>query len=131
MWRVSGVCLGAGEEAVCGAGAQEQDGLSALAEILSSSSVEDGDFSREWRDVFGEDESVDGGMSTLTCAQPEEEEEEASFFLPSQLLDQNLHTLQSAMSGTSQRLRTLTSVTRNKLPYLYYYTLLLLLLGNN
>lgn len=109
-----GVCSGAGEEEACGVGAQEQDGLSALAEILGSSSVEDGDFSREWRDVFGEDESVDGGMSALTAVPLEEEEEQASFFLPSQLLDQNLHNLQSAESGTAQHLRSLTSVTRNK-----------------
>ncbi|MCJ8745454.1 hypothetical protein PDJAM_G00130380 [Pangasius djambal] len=94
---------GGGEEPPCGVGAQEKDGLSVLTEILSSSSVEDGDFSREWRDVFGEDESVDGGTSAVTDAQPEEEEEEeeaaASFFLPSQLLDQNIHNLQSAVSG--------------------------------
>lgn len=85
-----------------GVGAQEKDALSVLTEILSSSSVEDADFSREWRDVFGEDESVDGGTSAVTDAQPgkeQEEEEEESFFLPSQLLDQNLHNLQSAVSG--------------------------------
>ncbi|XP_053467590.1 islet cell autoantigen 1 [Ictalurus furcatus] len=91
---------GAGEEPPCGVGAQEKDALSALTEILSSSSVEDADFSREWRDVFGEDESVDGGTSAVTDAQPgKEDEEEESFFLPSQLLDQNLHNLQSAVSG--------------------------------
>lgn len=100
-----------------GVGAQEKDALSVLTEILSSSSVEDADFSREWRDVFGEDESVDGGTSAVTDAQPgkeQEEEEEESFFLPSQLLDQNLHNLQSAVSGTSEHLRSLTSVMKNK-----------------
>ncbi|XP_060756372.1 islet cell autoantigen 1 isoform X2 [Neoarius graeffei] len=95
----SGVCLGAAEEPPCGIGVQEKDGLSALAEILSSSSVDDADFSREWRDVFGEDESVDGGTAEITDAQPEDEEEKASFFLPSHLLDQNIHNLQSAVSG--------------------------------
>lgn len=103
-----GVCLGAAEEPPCGIRAQEKDGLSALTEILSSSSVVDADFSREWRDVFGEDESVDGGTSEVTDAQPEdkeEEEEEASFFLPSQLLDQNIHNLQAAVLGTSEYLR--------------------------
>ncbi|GAA6091605.1 islet cell autoantigen 1 [Tachysurus ichikawai] len=89
---------GAGEEVACGVRAQEKDGLSALAEIFSSSSVEDTDFSREWRDVFGEDESEDGGTSALTEAHPEEDEK-ASFFLPSQLLDQNIHNLQSSASG--------------------------------
>ncbi|KAF5899095.1 islet cell autoantigen 1-like isoform X2, partial [Clarias magur] len=92
---------GAGEEPACSVRAQESDGLSMLTELLSSSSVEDADFSREWRDVFGEDESLEGGTSALTGAQPEkdEDEEAASFFLPSQLLDQNVHNLQSAASG--------------------------------
>lgn len=95
---------------MCGAGAEETDGLSALAEILGSSTVEDADFSREWRDVFGEDESVDGGTFLFTDAQEkaeEKEEEKASFFLPSQLLDQNIHNLQSAVSGRSDQIRTL------------------------
>lgn len=104
------MCLGAGEEVACGVRAQEKDGLSALAEIFSSSSVEDTDFSREWRDVFGEDESEDGGTSALTEAHPEEDEK-ASFFLPSQLLDQNIHNLQSSASGTSHQTSTLSDVT--------------------
>ncbi|TSK20125.1 Islet cell autoantigen 1 [Bagarius yarrelli] len=91
---------GAVEEPLCSAGAQEKDGLSLLTDILSSSSVEDTDFSREWRDVFGEDESADGGTTALTYAHPEKDAEEkveetASFFLPSQLLDQNFHNLQN------------------------------------
>ncbi|XP_058232000.1 islet cell autoantigen 1 isoform X1 [Hemibagrus wyckioides] len=95
---------GAGEEAPHGElRAQDKDGLSMLTEIFSSASVEDADFSREWRDVFGEDEGADGGTSPLTDAHPEEEmekeEEKASFFLPSKLLDQNILNLQSAASG--------------------------------
>ncbi|KAM9436807.1 islet cell autoantigen 1 [Clarias gariepinus] len=92
---------GADEEPAYIARAQENDGLSMLTELLSSSSMEDADFSREWREVFGEDESLDGGTSAVTGAQPENEEEAgaASFFLPSQLLDQNVHNLQSAASG--------------------------------
>lgn len=109
-----GVCLGAGEEPACDVRAQERDGLSALTEIFSSSSMEDAGFSREWRDVFGEDESADGWTSALTDAQPKEEEEEASFFFPSQLLDQNIHSLQSAVSGASERLHSLTSGNENK-----------------
>lgn len=105
---MSAVCLGPGEEPVCSVSAQEKDGLSMLSEIFSS--VEDVDFSREWRDVFGEDGSADGGTSEVNDAQPVEEEEEASFFFPSQLLDQNIHSLQSAMSGTSER-RSVRSVT--------------------
>lgn len=100
------MCLGAGEEAPHGElRAQDKDGLSMLTEIFSSASVEDADFSRAWRDVFGEDESTDGGTSPLKDAHPEEEtekeEEKASFFLPSKLLDQNILNLQSAASGRS------------------------------
>lgn len=110
------MCSGADEEPAYIARAQENDGLSMLTELLSSSSVEDADFSREWREVFGEDESLDGGTSAVTGAQPENEEEAgaASFFLPSQLLDQNVHNLQSAASGTQEHLPELASVTNNK-----------------
>ncbi|KAI5092414.1 islet cell autoantigen 1 [Silurus meridionalis] len=82
-----------------GVGAQEVDGETALTEFLGS--AEDTDFSREWMDVFGDDESAAEGSSEVAKARPDEEE--TSFFLPSQLLDRNLHDLQSERTtGNSQ-----------------------------
>ncbi|RXN10472.1 islet cell autoantigen 1-like protein [Labeo rohita] len=75
-------------------GGQEKDGLSLLNEILGSSSLEDGGFSQEWREVFGEDDSA--GTSRAETQLPEEE---PAFFLPSKLLDQNMNDLQSTVSG--------------------------------
>ncbi|XP_007242233.3 islet cell autoantigen 1 [Astyanax mexicanus] len=88
------------EEALLGS-VQDRDGLSLLSEILGSSSLEEGEFSWEWREVFGEDECVDSSTknSTAGLTDAQLEEEKDSFFLPSRLLDENLHNLQSAVSG--------------------------------
>ncbi|XP_042629117.1 islet cell autoantigen 1-like isoform X2 [Cyprinus carpio] len=75
-------------------GGQEKDGLSLLNEILGSSSLEDRGFSREWREVFGEDDPTGGSR-----AETQLPEEEPAFFLPSKLLDQNMKDLQSTVSG--------------------------------
>uniref|UniRef100_A0AAY4B241 AH domain-containing protein n=1 Tax=Denticeps clupeoides TaxID=299321 RepID=A0AAY4B241_9TELE len=66
----------------------ERDGMALLNEILNSSSLEEGDFSRQWHEVFGEDEPTEGGGKE---GQPLLDEH--AFFLPSQLLDQNLNNL--------------------------------------
>ncbi|XP_066501043.1 islet cell autoantigen 1 [Hoplias malabaricus] len=101
---------GHSEGDLCGS-AQEKDDLSLLSEILGSSAMEEGDFSREWREVFGEDECVDSsGVSGLTDVQ--QEEDKSSFFLPSRLLDQNILNLQSAVSGwTMTNAQSATGVT--------------------
>ncbi|XP_043110730.1 LOW QUALITY PROTEIN: islet cell autoantigen 1-like [Puntigrus tetrazona] len=75
-------------------GGQEKDGLSLLNEILGSSSLEDGGFSQEWHEVFGEDDLAGGSR-----AETQPSEEEPAFFLPSKLLDQNMNDLQSTVSG--------------------------------
>lgn len=72
------------------------DGLSLLDEILGSSSLEDGGFSQEWREVFGEDED----LSCSNGAETQTTDEEADFFLPSKLLDQNMNNLPSTVSGS-------------------------------
>ncbi|XP_073780989.1 islet cell autoantigen 1 isoform X3 [Danio rerio] len=76
------------------------DGLSLLDEILGSSSLEDGGFSQEWREVFGEDED----LSCSNGAETQTTDEEADFFLPSKLLDQNMNNLQSTVSESSKDL---------------------------
>lgn len=75
----------------------ERDSMALLNEILGSVSLEEGEFSREWREVFGEvEEGTVAGREGAVEPQPEEN---SSFFLPSQLLDQSLNNLQSSLSG--------------------------------
>lgn len=71
--------------------------MALLNEILGSMSVDEGDFSREWTEVFGDGEE---GTSAASGRGPAEaQHKENSFFLPSQLLDQSLNNLQSSLSG--------------------------------
>ncbi|XP_077158654.1 islet cell autoantigen 1 isoform X5 [Paroedura picta] len=81
--------------------ASDKDDILLLNEILNASSLDDGEFSREWTAVFGEDPLADiatnssgGEMDTSqsTSSSP-------SGFLPSQLLDQNMNDLQSSLQG--------------------------------
>lgn len=74
---------------------EEKDSMALLNEILGSLSVDEGDFSQEWTEVFGEsDEGTNAASGGLTEAQHKEN----SFFLPSQLLDQSLNNLQSSLT---------------------------------
>ncbi|XP_030013156.1 islet cell autoantigen 1 isoform X2 [Sphaeramia orbicularis] len=74
---------------------EEKDSMALLNEILGGLSVDEGDFSREWTEVFGEsDEGTNGASGGLAEAQHKEN----SFFLPSQLLDQSLNNLQSSLT---------------------------------
>uniref|UniRef100_A0A4W4EI72 AH domain-containing protein n=1 Tax=Electrophorus electricus TaxID=8005 RepID=A0A4W4EI72_ELEEL len=89
--------VGSGPEEVLSSNSrQDKDSLTLLSEILGSSSLEE--FSCEWREVFGEDE---GGSAVLADTQAEEEK--ASFFLPSQLLDQTMNNLQSLSKTARDR----------------------------
>lgn len=75
--------------------------MALLNEILGGMSVDEGDFSREWMEVFGDTEegtSVAPGRTAEASQQ-----KESSFFLPSQLLDQSLNNLQSSLSGQAER----------------------------
>ncbi len=76
---------------------EEKDSMALLNEILGSMSVDEGDFSREWTEVFGDAEE---GTSAASGRGPAEaQQKESSFFLPSQLLDQSLNNQQSSVSG--------------------------------
>lgn len=70
--------------------------MALLNEILGGLSVDEGDFSQEWTEVFGETEE---GTSAASIRPTEAQDKENSFFLPSQLLDQSLNNLQSSISG--------------------------------
>lgn len=72
------------------------DEMALLNEILNSSSLEEGDFSQEWRAVFGEEDSAGGASKAGHVETPSEQ---SSCFLPSQLLDQNMNSLHSPFSS--------------------------------
>ncbi|GAA6217243.1 islet cell autoantigen 1 isoform X2 [Lates japonicus] len=74
---------------------EEKDSMALLNEILGGMSVDEGDFSREWTEVFGDSEEG----TSAACGRPAEaQQKENSFFLPSQLLDQSLNNPQSSLS---------------------------------
>lgn len=70
--------------------------MALLNEILGTMSVDEGDFSQEWTEVFGDAEE---GTSAASGRPADAQQKENSFFLPSQLLDQSLNNLQSSLSG--------------------------------
>ncbi|XP_060905825.1 islet cell autoantigen 1 [Labrus mixtus] len=74
---------------------EEKNSMALLNEILGSMSVDEGDFSREWTEVFGDNEE---GTSAASGGRVDAEQREESFFLPSQLWDQSLNNPQSSMS---------------------------------
>ncbi|XP_048806647.1 islet cell autoantigen 1 isoform X2 [Lagopus muta] len=76
----------------------DKDDLVILDDIFSASSLEEGEFSKEWTDVFGQDDLAmnssagDEDNSSAVALTP-------SGYLPSQLLDQNMNDLQSSLHG--------------------------------
>ncbi|XP_028985450.1 islet cell autoantigen 1 [Betta splendens] len=74
----------------------EEDSAALLSEILGGLSVDEGDFSQQWTEVFGD---ADDRTSAAPGKTPESsQQKEKSFFLPSQLLDQSLNQLQSPLA---------------------------------
>lgn len=71
---------------------EQRDSVALLNEILGSLSVDGGDLSQEWTQVFGDSEEGPGAASEG----PLESEQKESFFLPSQLLDQSFYHLQTS-----------------------------------
>ncbi|EMP32705.1 Islet cell autoantigen 1 [Chelonia mydas] len=76
-----------------------KDDMVLLNEILNASSLDEGEFSREWTAVFGEDPLTE--LSTASSGGDMESASSSaaapSGFLPSQLLDQNMNDLQSSL----------------------------------
>ncbi|XP_014795777.1 PREDICTED: islet cell autoantigen 1 isoform X5 [Calidris pugnax] len=80
----------------------DKDDMVLLNEILNASSLEEGEFSREWTAVFGQaalpelsvNSSAGDVENTSSSVAPT-----PSGFLPSQLLDQNMNDLQSSLHG--------------------------------
>ncbi|KAG2464838.1 ICA69 protein, partial [Polypterus senegalus] len=76
----------------------DKDEMTLLNEILNASSVEEGDFSKEWKAAFGDDDLLDTATNP-GAGDVLQEEESPSGFLPSQLLDQNMNNLDSSLAN--------------------------------
>ncbi|KAF6301765.1 islet cell autoantigen 1 [Rhinolophus ferrumequinum] len=92
-----GACLGpmGGTPELEGA---DKDDLLLLNEIFNASSLEEGDFSKEWAAVFG-DSRLKEPAPTVAPGEPDPKLQTGSGFLPSQLLDQNMKDLQASLYG--------------------------------
>ncbi|NXP54084.1 ICA69 protein, partial [Heliornis fulica] len=90
----------------------DKDDLVLLNEILNASSLDEGEFSKEWTAVFGQVALTDLTMnsssgdventSSSVAATP-------SGYLPSQLLDQNMNDLQSSLHEPAKNPKDLTA----------------------
>ncbi|XP_037239018.1 islet cell autoantigen 1 isoform X3 [Falco biarmicus] len=80
----------------------DKDDMVLLNEILNASSLDEGEFSKEWTAVFGQAALAD--LSVNSSAGDVENASSSgaptpSGYLPSQLLDQNMNDLQSSLHG--------------------------------
>ncbi|KFW68551.1 Islet cell autoantigen 1, partial [Pygoscelis adeliae] len=90
----------------------DKDDMVLLNEILNASSLDEGEFSKEWTAVFGQVALADLTMNssagdvenTLSSVAPT-----PSGFLPSQLLDQNMNDLQSSLHDPTKNPKDLTA----------------------
>ncbi|KAF4794269.1 hypothetical protein TURU_103290 [Turdus rufiventris] len=88
----------------------DKDDMVLLNEILNASSLDEGEFSKEWTAVFGQaadltmNSSARDGESTSLSAVPA-----PSGYLPSQLLDQNMNDLQSSLHESPKNPKDLTA----------------------
>ncbi|KFM12326.1 Islet cell autoantigen 1, partial [Aptenodytes forsteri] len=90
----------------------DKDDMVLLNEILNASSLDEGEFSKEWTAVFGQvaladlttNSSAGDVENTLSSVAPT-----PSGFLPSQLLDQNMNDLQSSLHDPTKNPKDLTA----------------------
>ncbi|KAM7070745.1 islet cell autoantigen 1 isoform 4-T6 [Acridotheres tristis] len=88
----------------------DKDDMVLLNEILNASSLDEGEFSKEWTAVFGQaadltmNSSARDGENTSSSAAPA-----PSGYLPSQLLDQNMNDLQSSLHESTKNPKDLTA----------------------
>uniref|UniRef100_A0A8C3VP75 Islet cell autoantigen 1 n=1 Tax=Catagonus wagneri TaxID=51154 RepID=A0A8C3VP75_9CETA len=102
-----GACLGpmAGTPEPEGA---DKDDLLLLSEIFSASSLEEGEFSKEWAAVFGDGRPKEAAP-TVAPGEPDPKPQTGSGFLPSQLLDQNMKDLQASLQEPAKATSDLTA----------------------
>ncbi|XP_057589151.1 islet cell autoantigen 1 isoform X2 [Hippopotamus amphibius kiboko] len=79
----------------------DKDDLLLLSEIFNTSSLEEGEFSKEWAAVFGDDRLKES-VPTLAPGESDPKPQTGSGFLPSQLLDQNMKDLEASLQGWSE-----------------------------
>lgn len=77
----------------------DKDDLLLLSEIFNASSLDEGEFSKEWAAVFGDGRPKEP-VPTVAAGEPDPRPQAGSGFLPSQLLDQNMKDLQASLQGT-------------------------------
>ncbi|XP_028942184.1 islet cell autoantigen 1 [Antrostomus carolinensis] len=80
----------------------DKDDMVLLNEILNASSLDEGEFSKEWTAVFGQVALADLTMNSSAGDMESTSSSVAptpSGYLPSQLLDQNMNDLQSSLHG--------------------------------
>ncbi|NXQ59773.1 ICA69 protein, partial [Anthoscopus minutus] len=88
----------------------DKDDMVLLNEILNASSLDEGEFSKEWTAVFGQaadltiNSSARDGENISSSAVPA-----PSGYLPSQLLDQNMNDLQSSLHESTKNPKDLTA----------------------
>ncbi|XP_022442699.1 islet cell autoantigen 1 isoform X4 [Delphinapterus leucas] len=86
----------------------DKDDLLLLSEIFNASSLEEGEFSKEWAAVFG-DSRVKEPAPTAAPGEPDPKPQTGSGFLPSQLLDQNMKDLQASLEEPAKPSSDLTA----------------------
>ncbi|KFV17323.1 Islet cell autoantigen 1, partial [Tauraco erythrolophus] len=90
----------------------DKDDMVLLNEILNASSLDDGEFSKEWTAVFGQVALADLTMNS-SAGDPEITSSSVaptpSGYLPSQLLDQNMNDLQSSLHEPTKNPKDLTA----------------------
>ncbi|XP_065740287.1 islet cell autoantigen 1 isoform X12 [Phocoena phocoena] len=102
-----GACLGPMAGTLEPEGADKDD-LLLLSEIFNASSLEEGEFSKEWAAVFG-DSRVKEPAPTAAPGEPDPKPQTGSGFLPSQLLDQNMKDLQASLEEPAKPSSDLTA----------------------
>ncbi|NXI91228.1 ICA69 protein, partial [Psophia crepitans] len=90
----------------------DKDDMVLLNEILNASSLDEGEFSKEWTAVFGQVALAD--LTTNSSAGDAENTSSSvastpSGYLPSQLLDQNMNDLQSSLHEPAKNPKDLTA----------------------
>lgn len=86
----------------------DKDDLLLLNEIFSTSSLDEGEFSREWAAVFGDDRLKEPAPVGAQ-GEPDPKPQIGSAFLPSQLLDQNMKDLQASLQEPPKAASDLTA----------------------
>uniref|UniRef100_A0A8C8Z6P2 Islet cell autoantigen 1 n=1 Tax=Prolemur simus TaxID=1328070 RepID=A0A8C8Z6P2_PROSS len=86
----------------------DKDDLLLLSEIFNASSLEEGEFSKEWAAVFG-DGQLKEPAPTVALGELEPKPQAGSGFLPSQLLDQNMKDLQASLQDPAKAASDLTA----------------------